>query len=369
MTGPATSPDGGQLAPRFTLYSDRAFLTPGRPHVTILIPFWGPNPDDPDDPATGRYEAYAAAGRGFFDLGSLEDCDAAIFPENWEHVVGVEAAEERAAAFVAQANEAGKCAVIFFWSDSAEPVELDATVFRTSLYRSRRRPREFAQPAWSEDLVERYLRGTLRLRELKPRPVVGFCGYAPGRTEPLAPRELLRRRLGERKRRVQAALGRPRTVGDIRARAVATLRAHPDVDTNIVLRDAFWAGMTASSQPDDVHRVRREYVQNIVDSDYVLCARGAGNFSYRLYETLSCGRIPVFIDTDCVLPLESLIDWKQYCVWVDESDVSRIGDRVAGFHASLTPAEFVERQHASRRLWETHLAPQGFFAHLHEHFP
>jgi hypothetical protein len=141
------------------------------------------------------------------------------------------------------------------------------------------------------------------------------------------------------------------------------------VDTNIVLRDAFWAGMTASSQPDDVHRVRREYVQNIADSDYVLCARGAGNFSYRLYETLSCGRIPVFIDTDCVLPLESLIDWKQYCVWVDEWDLSRIGDRVAGFHASLTPAEFVERQRACRRLWETHLAPQGFFAHLHEHFP
>ena len=65
-----------------------------------------------------------------------------------------------------------------FWSDATEPVGLDAAVFRTSLYRSRRQPREFAQPAWSEDLVECYFGGELPLRELRERPVVGFCGYA-----------------------------------------------------------------------------------------------------------------------------------------------------------------------------------------------
>ena len=113
---------------------------------------------------------------------------------------------------------------------------------------------------------------------------------------------------------------------------------------------------------------RNEYVQNMVESDYILCARGAGNFSYRLYETLCCGRIPVFIDTDCVLPLESSIDWKSHCVWVEGSDVAHIGDQVAAFHASLTPAEFADRQRACRALWETHLSPQGFFAHFPEHF-
>ena len=55
-------------------------------------------------------------------------------------------------------------------------------------------------------------------------------------------------------------------------------------------------------------------------------------------------------------------------MWVDESDLNEIGSRVAAFHAALTPAEFAERQRACRRLWETHLSPQGFFAHFHEHF-
>lgn len=65
-------------------------------------------------------------------------------------------------------------------------------------------------------------------------------------------------------------------------------------------------------------------------SDYVLCARG-GDFSYRLYETLSYGRIPVFVDTDCVLPYDSEIKWKDYCVWVDEKEVNRIGERSRSF--------------------------------------
>ncbi len=264
MTEPATSPAGSQVATKFTLYSDRSFLTPGASHVTALIPFWGPTPEDPDDPASGRYEAYAASGRRLFDLGSLEECDAAIFPEGWEHVVSVESAQERAAAFVAEASEAGKPSVIFFWSDSTEPVGLDATVFRTSLYRSRRQPREFAQPAWAEDPVERYLGGTLPLAKLKSRPVVGFCGYAPGRTEPPTTRELLRRRIADQKRRDR---GRPRPTTGRRRRARSRARdpsAHPDVETNIVLRDAFWAGMTSSSQSQNVHRVRREYIENIV---------------------------------------------------------------------------------------------------------
>ena len=77
------------------------------------------------------------------------------------------------------------------------------------------------------------------------------------------------------------------------------------MDTNIVLRPSFYGG-AAGGDPDAQLQARTGYVENLVASDYVLCARGAGNFSYRLYETLSCGRIPVFVDTDCVLPHEDV---------------------------------------------------------------
>jgi hypothetical protein len=354
---------------KFSLYSEQSYLAPGEPHVPILIPFWGQTPEDPQSPTGGRYDRYESVGRSFLQIGPLAQCDAAIFPQSWEHTVGDDAAEERAAAFVAQANEAGKPTVIFYWADSAEPARDDAVVFRTSFYRSRRRPNEFAQPAWSEDFIERYLGGTLPLRKLEAHPVVGFCGYAPNEPVPQTGWQVLRRKLGNRKRRFEAWRGRPVEAGYVRTRALTALEGHADVETNFVLRAAFWGGVIDSTaDPDTVMRLRREYVQNMVDSDYVLCARGGGNFSYRLYETLSCGRIPVFVDTDCVLPLEHEIDWRELCVWVDEHDVAKIGDRVAGFHASLTPADFADRQRACRHLWETHLSPHGFFKHFAGNF-
>jgi hypothetical protein len=352
----------------FRLSSDRSYLTPGARHVPILIPFWGPTAEDPNSPTRGRYDQFASTGGTFLGIRELEDCDAAIFPQSWENVIGDATAEANAAAFVARAKNAGKPPVIFFWDDSSDPVPHDATIFRTSLYRSRRNPREFAQPAWAEDILEVYRGGTFPLREYMPRPVVGFCGYAPTEPEATTTLKRLRRKAGDRKRRIQTTFRGTRVTGFVRDRALAALAKHPDVDTNFILRDAFWGGVMASHEPRAWAPLRREYVQNMVDSDYILCARGGGNFSYRLYETLSLGRIPVFVDTDCVLPLDFLIDWRDYCVWVDEFDVGQIGKRVAAFHASLTPTEFADLQRACRRLWETHLSPQGFFTHFHEHF-
>jgi hypothetical protein len=116
-----------------------------------------------------------------------------------------------------------------------------------------------------------------------------------------------------------------------------------------------------------MRRVREEYVRNMVESDYILCSRGAGNFSYRLYETLSCGRIPVFVDTDCVLPYDFVAPWREHLVWVDESELASLGDRVAAFHEALSDREFEDLQRSCRRLWDEYIAPEGFFTRFHEH--
>ena len=114
-------------------------------------------------------------------------------------------------------------------------------------------------------------------------------------------------------------------------------------------------------------RGQLEFLQNLLESDYVLCARGYGNYSHRLYEALACGRIPLFIDTDCVLPFDFAIDWKRFCVWVDQVDLRSVADRVAEFHASISGEEFEELQVACRRLWEEWLSPEAFFANFHRH--
>ena len=104
-------------------------------------------------------------------------------------------------------------------------------------------------------------------------------------------------------------------------------------------------------------------------ADYALVTRGEGNFSYRLYEVLSCGKIPLFVDTDCVLPYDGIIDWRKYCVWVDEEEIDMIGERIVEFHERITPARFVELQGEIRRLYEEWVSPVGFFRNLRRCIP
>lgn len=321
----------------------------------MLYPFWGTNPEDPDDPNSGRFAEYAAAGSDFLALAPLEDAQAAVLPFDWSSAHN-DAYVSSARQFVARAQEAGKPAIVFFGSDSADPVPLErATIVRTSLYRSRRRPNEFAEPAWSEDFVHRYCGGRLRLRRKAVKPKVGFCGLVPRVAVAFIRRRIMQRPLG--------------SDSTIRTAALRALDHDPAVETNFLRRSQFLGGALPGGtlDPKMMLRAREEYVRNMFESDYVLCARGAGNFSYRLYETLSCGRIPVFVDTDCVLPYDFLVDWRDYCVWIDHEEIDRAGERLADFHERLTEQEFADLQRSCRRLWEEYVRPVGFFSKFHLH--
>ena len=111
-----------------------------------------------------------------------------------------------------------------------------------------------------------------------------------------------------------------------------------------------------------------ELLDNLLGSDYVLCARGEGNFSYQLYETLCSGRIPVFVNSNCVLPFQNQLDWKSFCVWVEAEDVTKVASKVAEFHAALTPEAFIELQKRCRNVWEEWLSPHGYFLPFSKYF-
>jgi len=96
-------------------------------------------------------------------------------------------------------------------------------------------------------------------------------------------------------------------------------------------------------------------------SQYVLCVRGAGNFSVRLYETLAMGRIPVYVHTGGFLPLQDVIDWKQHMVWVEVDELDMLADKVIEFHEQLDADGLKALCKANRQLWETSLRLKGFF--------
>jgi len=335
-------------------------LPDGLPPLTLLYPFRGAPASAPGSPTRGRFDRYVEVGRELIELANPDQADVCVLPVAWEHVERLPEAHTIGRRYAERARAHGIPLVVFYVADSEEPVPIEgAWVYRTSLRRSRRGPRELTMPALSMDVARQEL-GDLELRPWAPLPTVGFCGYAPG-AEPTRSARSLARAV---RRRFRVARGDVPDGVYARARALRALRRSSNVQLETVVRDAFWAGAVVPGRPDDMsvmQTARAEFVENLRRSDYVLCARGGGNFSYRLYEALSAGRIPLFVDTDCVLPFEDEIDWRSLCVWVDERDVATVANAVAARHRELGADGFERAQRECRRVWAEYLSPEGFY--------
>ena len=246
----------------------------------------------------------------------------------------------------------------------------DAFVLREAMYASRRGPQDFCMPGFSEDLamqIDAGLPGAredgIVLREKSEVPTVGFCGLVPSpKLGDLAADAVFLAEMARRFRRVEPT---PHYGERLRRKALHVLGASRDVDHNFIIREE---SVFFGRGPHDRVQMRAEYIQNMVDSDYVLCCRGSGNYSFRLYETLSMGRIPIIIDTDNVYPCAESIDWTDLGVFCRARDIPDLPALVRQHYDRHGDAEFKALQVRNRRIWRDRITPYGFFATFAETF-
>jgi hypothetical protein len=298
-----------------------------------------------------------------------DEADICLLPKEWNYYLWHKKLDE-AKALAEHASRHRKRILVWFRGDLPPLVPYpNAVVFKCAMNRSRRKRNHFAAPYFIDDPTTEFSGGEIILREKGREPKVGFCGYAA-----VKPVKLAYSIAANGMNYLSTCLGRsnyesapiiPATI--LRARALNLLSRDKRINANFIVRDKYRAGLKKKTSPES-QTVAKEFFDNIYDSDYVLCVRGYGNWSVRLYETLACGRIPIFIDTDCVLPYDFALEWKEYCVWVDAAEVSRIAEIVSDFHVRLTSNDFLELQRSCRRLWKERLSLAGFMNHLSEHF-
>ncbi len=315
-----------------------------------------------------RLETYGYLAEGFTVVDAPEQADLILFTYKWNHYVRQSRIAD-AIAFAERMRPYEKPIVL--WSVGDYRAELpealhDVYLFQASGYQSLRLIHEFASyPPMNDTLVDEG-DGAIEVRPKQPQPVVGFCGQAvtrPNKAFMLALRNLSMHRPGN------MPYFKPPPILPaqyLRGRILHRLQQSPSVKTNFIINDKYWGGVDEAEKSTST--ARETFLNNLTHSDYNVCVRGNGNWSKRLYETLNWGRIPIFVDTDCVLPYDFDVDWREYCVWVDESDVPRIGEIVAEFHDRLSPAEFEDLQRACREFWQSRLAARGYWSHFHRHF-
>lgn len=295
---------------------------------------------------------------------SPEEADYFLAPMNWHIFEPNDAIIE----FAKQAERYSKKIVIFSPNDCADPLPIEnAIVFRTSAYKSQCDKDVHGMAGfYFTTRNEVPPRKPLMFKEKGESPLVGFCGFLGAvpadvrnpfdRFYKLLIQKLLindiRLSLFLKKRGITVT----RNVGfAARSQVIHLCQKAKGLKTNFLFRKKFHDGS------------REEYVRNIQESDYVLCPRGAGNFSFRFYETLALGRIPIFVNTDCLLPYEEYISWKDYVVWVEEEELPQLEQKVLEFHNALTKDAFIEKQKACNELWEKWLSPHGYFDNLYRY--
>ena len=313
-----------------------------------------------------RAQVYGSWVKGFAYTPQIENADIALLTYQWNWYFNHDRVAE-AIAEITHASCNGKKTLVFSGGDSpANLIHPDVLLFEAGGYRSAQGLHYHSGlPSFLADYLPIYCENEIKLRPWSARPVIGFCGQA-GKS-PL--RTLFRKARSLHKNR-QFQRGNlkwqppPFETTSFRSQVLAKFMNQESVTTNFLLREQYHAG--DDHNKGALSSQKLAFVENILNSDYTVCMRGGGNFSVRFYETLCLGRIPVFIDTDCLLPFADKIPYRELFPWIEMKDLPHAADIVANFHKQLGPDGFIERQKACRCLWEEHFTPNGFYRGLQD---
>ena len=289
-------------------------------------------------------------------VGRVEDADFVLVPQ---FVRGLSAKNASYIEDVRRLCEgSGKRGIILKGGDLSYKFQLPGfIVFASSIYCARN-PEEIASPATTEDLSAKI---PFVPRVKGEKPLVSFCGYAELDSWGARIKYVLKNlaldaaafathnpNLRAYKRGIY-----------FRRKAMDVLARDPRIDTAFIIRDTF-SGKSGVQAPDP-ERMRQEYLDNVVESDFVLCPKGDGNYSSRFYRALNMGRIPILIDTDMALPFEKTLDYSKFILRVPHTEINRLSDIVADFYDSISNEEFQAMQERAREAFGQHLRHDVFF--------
>lgn len=282
----------------------------------FCAPFENPDLFKEEKFENNRFEKLIKEGKKYLQFVSIEECDFVVIPYKWDNC------SNTTQAIIDEARKFNKKILTLHNDDYAPQVRLspnDGFLFTTTLVKNQNQENEFSFPAFTGDFFEKSNSFNISKR-------LGFCG---GITHQIR-------------------------------YDVLNLIFNSDLDKDIIIRKGFWAPELSK---DDA---REQFINNMINNTFIICMRGAGNFSYRLYETMMMGRIPIIIDSNQVFPFEKKIDYSEFSFRIDHSNVFNIVSILKEFIRTLSDDKIKEMQTKSRQIWEDYMSPEGWIKNFNK---
>jgi len=248
---------------------------------------------------------------------NIKDCDIIVFPYKFKGV------NDNNFKILFNLSEKLRKPIYLFFNDDYDkpllPYNEYVKIYRTSFNKSTKLHNEFSLPAFSPDYFEKnYFES--------PKLSIGYCGHKiHGRDTYL------------------------------------NLFLKSDIETNFILRNGFWAPGI------DKLTARKEYIKNINDNLFTFCYRGAGNFSYRFYDVMMMGRIPILIKTDSVYPFEDKYDLNSIGIVLEEINVKNESlnlIKIIREYYEINREKLADIQKQNREIWEKYYSCCGFLQNV-----
>lgn len=330
-------------------------------HVPLLYPFWGNALSKEKTPFQWQlFEKYGFDTAYYRVTEDIEEADMILMPYSHNHVVLyapdiLDLCQEASCA-------SGKPLLIDGIGDIERPVSVpNSIVIRYGGYRFLKQGNEIHIPPYADDLLELYCGGELQLRHVQPKASISFAGWAQ-----LTLKQELRVLIKEAPNRLHAIFdsryGACKKGVFFRREAVELLTRSTLVDSSILVRNAYSGHRdTAQKSAEDL---RKDFVDNLLGSDFALDVRGDANASIRLFEILSLGRVPVILDTERNLPFSDRVDYSTFALIVDFRDRAQLPQIIADFNNTLTDEKFIQMQKAARDAYRNYFRVDALTAPL-----
>ena len=328
------------------LYVDPTWRREKFLHSWLLNPFWGDPPAQRDNVLL---RGMLLKKRGFDTTqyqvtDKRNEADIVFMP--YSHQVVRRWYPELLEKCSTVARELGVPLLVDGIEDIQHPITTPNTyVVRYGGYRFERTGREIIIPPFANDLLELHCNGVASIRSKGEKPTIGFSGWGS-----LTPYQALRSIVKEFPDRLHGIVDsryRAKRKGVFfRQAAMNILKKSTRVMCNFIVRTSYSGHAHTASK--SIEELQKDFVDNLLASDYGLDVRGDANASTRLFEILSLGRIPVIVDTERNFPFSDKVDYSSFALIVDFRDINRLPERIAEFHANVSPERFEEMQRNAR---------------------
>jgi tetratricopeptide (TPR) repeat protein len=153
----------------------------------------------------------------------------------------------------------------------------------------------------------------------------------------------------------------------LRQVVVDSVAATPGLASFLKLRPIFYAHVKefGGGQAQQT-QYRAEFLDSLAQARTVLCPRGEGEGSVRLYEAMSAGRVPVLLADAYALPFAGHIDYDAFICRIPQTQAAQTGPILAEWLAGQSPDALQAKGRLARQAWETYLDPARWPQRLYE---